>query len=159
MTVRDDGDAYHYARDHYGDGHWCVYGPDDFYLSVPEKNLAYAIGKFLSGKQSAAVDMLKTVHSYMKDGCPDYLKEPTFIKKRRDKPFNPDPDTLGMKDRIEQRLKQGWSSMNQTLEGVVLEEMLKPTPGMIYAAKDWQDAVTLDDGIWRPMIRAALEGK
>lgn len=77
-------DPYHYARDHYGRSVWCVRGPNGFYLSVPEKNLAYAIGKMLSGDGVVASHSIRGLfHSLEREGFPDYLKEPTHFEMAR----------------------------------------------------------------------------
>jgi hypothetical protein len=54
-------DPYTYARHHAsGPGAWCVIGPDDFEMVVPklDKNVAYAIGKLLSGRVEDAKRMI-----------------------------------------------------------------------------------------------------
>lgn len=59
-------DEYYYARDHAaGTGQWCVRGPG-LDMSVPDKNLAYAIGKLLSGKIEDADSMAKDYVKYLK---------------------------------------------------------------------------------------------
>lgn len=53
-------DPYYYARDHdAGPGAWCVRGPKGFEVSVGDKNIAYIVGKLLSGKTDEAVSMAK----------------------------------------------------------------------------------------------------
>jgi hypothetical protein len=54
-------DAYYYARNHdAGPGQWCVRGPNGFQMYLPDldKNVAYIIGKLLSGNWNDARRML-----------------------------------------------------------------------------------------------------
>jgi hypothetical protein len=54
-------DAYYYARDHKaGPGCWCVRGPNNFEVAVNEKNIAYMVGKLLSGKTQEAEEMARS---------------------------------------------------------------------------------------------------
>lgn len=54
--MSDEVEPYYYARNHdKGAGMWCVRGPNGFQMEVPDKLLAYAIGKLLSGKSDDAV--------------------------------------------------------------------------------------------------------
>lgn len=77
-------DDYHYACDHYGDHVWCVRGPGGFYLSVPEKNLAWCIAAMCNGKGNEAAKMARRLLVMLeRDGFPDYLKEPKYIEARR----------------------------------------------------------------------------
>jgi len=51
-------DPYTYARDYAaGPGCWCVVGPKGFKVVVNEKNLAWMVGKLLSGKTEEAAAM------------------------------------------------------------------------------------------------------
>ncbi len=62
-------DDFYYARDHdRGPGAWCVRGKNDFYIPVPDKMIAYAIGKFMSGETDDALKMLADWSSSMNDG-------------------------------------------------------------------------------------------
>lgn len=66
----NEPDPYYYARDHArGPGAWCVRGPADFQIDVPDKMIAFAIGKFLSGKRDEAEKMLADWVKYTKDAC------------------------------------------------------------------------------------------
>ena len=55
----DEPDSHYYAKD-YATGAWCVRGDDGLYLSVSnmDKNIAYIIGKLLSGKLEDAKSLL-----------------------------------------------------------------------------------------------------
>ncbi len=56
--------AFYYARDHEGgSGAWCVRGPS-FEMPVPDKLLAYAIGKLLSGDLQAASNAAEDWRKY-----------------------------------------------------------------------------------------------
>ncbi len=132
---------YHYARDHYGDGHWCVRGPGDFYLSVPEKNLAWCVAAMLNGHGAeAGKEARKLMGMLERDGPPVYLKEPCFIETRRQQANRTcvaDPKNLNMVDRIQKRLDQGWSPYKgETMIGVMLDVLAEPTEGMILAVCD-----------------------
>jgi hypothetical protein len=103
---------YHYARDHYGDGHWCVRGPGGFYLSVPEKNLAWCVAAMLNGHGAAAAKEARELMAMLeRDGMPKYLQEPAFLRERRaqaERTSVADTSNLSMKDRLRQRLERGW---------------------------------------------------
>ncbi len=164
---------YHYARDHYGDGHWCVRGPGDFYLSVPEKNLAWCVAAMLNGHGEKASKEARGLMTMLeRDGMPKYLQEPAFLSERREQAgrtsAGADTSNLSMKDRLRQRLERGWSSATETMEDVILEVLATPTPDMIaegygaaYAADTGVDEVAevVVEHAYAAMIRAAKEGK
>ena len=54
-TANDD---YHYARDHDASSGWVVRGPNGFEMIVPDKFIALALGKFLSGKTKEAARLI-----------------------------------------------------------------------------------------------------
>ena len=63
--MSEPADLYYYARNHdRGPGSWCVRGPNGFQMEVPDKMLAFAIGKLLSGHTSAAANMVADWRRY-----------------------------------------------------------------------------------------------
>lgn len=55
-------DPFFYARDHAaGPGMWCVRGPNKFEMPMPDKNIAYMVGKLLSGKTDDAAIMARDI--------------------------------------------------------------------------------------------------
>jgi hypothetical protein len=56
-------DPFYYAKAR--DGGWCVRGPKDFECAVGDKNLAYILGKILSGNIPDAVKMAEDFVRYM----------------------------------------------------------------------------------------------
>lgn len=127
---------YHYARDHHGDAAWCVRGPKDFYLSVPEKNLAWCVAAMLNGHGTQAAKFARElVEMLEQDGFPDYLKEPAYIAERREqgsRTVGADPESLNMRDRLHKRLSAGWPS-GVPMEDVIFDTLMEPTPAMIAA--------------------------
>lgn len=60
-------DPFTYARDHdAGPGCWCVLGPKGFKVVVNEKNIAFMVGKLLSGKTEEAAEMAKDFLGYLR---------------------------------------------------------------------------------------------
>ena len=63
-----ESDPYYYARDHErGPGAWCVRGPGGFQIAVADKNIAYIIGKLLSGKLADAKRLLDDIANLQRE--------------------------------------------------------------------------------------------